>query len=429
MTFIKRILPLVLNNRHHLLLFFTFSYFLLLAYGSLYPLTDWKWPETENWIASFESKTRYVPRSDIIINTFIYIPFGILISILLEKRINRKILIISATLIAAIVSLILESIQLFIPSRAHSFIDFYINTLGAFSGAFLYFFTSKASKLGAQLHQLRKNFFKAGRLTDLGLLVCIAWALAEISIIAPYISFNNFPTDANLANHSALATNHLASFSGIAFMLKVFAVMVLFSCTMRDRSNAILLSFLFISITLFLKTNLANMELPNEQLTGFLVGAAIFFVLQEKSQEYLLFCAIYALLFAYIINELNYPGITNNELATTFNWIPFTNESKRIFRLTEFLNITWIFLGLSYFINFFQGSKTVFIFLSGFISISVLCITMEWQQQWLDGANADISDIIVAIIAWSIPFAHPYIRQSKIDKAILKSTVNNKSSG
>lgn len=101
-------------------------------------------------------------KSDIIINIFGFMPFGFAVYILLQRRIrSRLILFLMTCLIAVFFSLIIESLQLFLPSRIPSQIDIVCNGLGGFVAACVanFFIFEKVAKIK------RKGFIAKPKIT------------------------------------------------------------------------------------------------------------------------------------------------------------------------------------------------------------------------------------------------------------------------
>jgi len=79
--------------------------------------------------------------------------------------------------------------------------------------------------------------------------------------------------------------------------------------------------------------------------------------------------------------------------------------------VTEILNIAWIFLALSFFT---LSIKQVMVKRNGVIGlfvVGVIAFSLEWQQQTLQNTSADITDVLIAMFAWALPYFHPEIQR------------------
>ncbi len=396
------------TKKHYLIPLITSTYLLLLLVGSLYPFTDWQWPAYENWINSFENTTRYVPRGDFIINFLIYVPLGILVSIQLRDRFHTYLLLAASALLATSAGLLMETLQLFIPSRAHSFIDLSMNASGAFVGALLHFSTQKHSSLGKRLRHIRYLWFKRGRYAELGLVIIALWALSELSPFAPTLDFKMLAFDYNHFTNGLFNTEKWDHFTIFAFALEIFALFLITEFVLIKKNSSLFVFGVFAGIIVYLKLPIADTQLMPEFFWGLMLGIALYFATHTKPQELRTKLVIYALIMAYIINQLNHPTQIS---ISTFNWLPFDSDEKRLNRITELLSIAWVFLALSFFTLSIKQQATKIHGAIGLLIVGAVAFLFEWQQQTLQDASADISDILVAMFAWSLPYFHPEIRR------------------
>ena len=147
----------------------------LVVYASLYPFTDWR----DQGLSAFTFLTapwpHYWTGFDVGINLLGYAPLGFLLS-LAALRTGRAAHAVSiAALVGALLSLAMETLQSFLPSRVPSNADFALNALGAWLGA------CSASLLEKMGVLQRWNYFRARWFTDdaRGALVLLAlWPAA-----------------------------------------------------------------------------------------------------------------------------------------------------------------------------------------------------------------------------------------------------------
>ena len=396
------------SRKHYLIPLITAAYVLLLFVGSIYPFTDWQWPAYESWFGSFENATRYVPRSDFIINFLIYVPLGALISIQLRDRVNYYLLLITSTVFASSVGLTLELLQLFIPSRAHSLIDLLMNASGAFIGALLHHFTKKHSALGQYLRSVRYQWFVRGRYAELGMVIIAFWALSEISPFAPTLS-----TEVITQDYSAFISHLFVSekwdlFIIASFAFEIFALFLIAEFVLIDKTTSLFVFGTFAGVIIYMKIPVADIQLTPEFFWGLISGIGLYFFTQTKTIEMRTKLVMYALLCAYIINQLNHPSQIS---VDTFNWLPFDSDAERINRVTEILNISWIFLALSFFALSIKQKEIKKNGMIGLAVVGIVSLMLEWQQLTLQNTSADITDVMVAMFAWALPYFHPEIRR------------------
>src|SRR4051812_13211618 len=121
------------------------AYILLVVYASLYPFTGWRNQEIPPWEFLFAGWPRYWTGFDVAANVVGYIPLGFLLALSFLRRGNVRLFAshpnLAAIGVAAVtgtlLSLCMEGLQNFLPSRVASNVDFGLNVLGTLIGAAL----------------------------------------------------------------------------------------------------------------------------------------------------------------------------------------------------------------------------------------------------------------------------------------------------
>ena len=107
----------------------------LVVYASLYPFTDWR----DQGLSAFTFLTAPWPRYwtvfDVGINLLGYAPLGFLLSLAALRTGRAEHAVGIAVLVGALLSLSMETLQSFLPSRVPSNVDFALNATGAWLGA------------------------------------------------------------------------------------------------------------------------------------------------------------------------------------------------------------------------------------------------------------------------------------------------------
>ncbi|MCE2783177.1 VanZ family protein [Limnohabitans sp.] len=110
-------------------------YAVLIVYASLYPFDHWRFQGVMSWSFLTASWPRYWTGFDVLSNVLGYAPMGFLLALSLRRMRPRWPAVVVATLLAASLSLALESLQMFLPVRVPSNVDMALNTAGAWVGA------------------------------------------------------------------------------------------------------------------------------------------------------------------------------------------------------------------------------------------------------------------------------------------------------
>ncbi|MDT3737221.1 MAG: VanZ family protein [Denitratisoma sp.] len=164
-----------------LALYLAVAYALLVAYASLHPLSGWR--DTGAPVLGFLSAAwpRYHTGFDLAANILAYVPLGFLIVPALQGRLGIVAAALLAVLIGGGLSLGVEILQNFLPSRVPSNIDLACNAIGAMIGAAAGMNWGRELVDGGRLHRLRSRLVQRGHAADFGLVLLGLWLLAQLN--------------------------------------------------------------------------------------------------------------------------------------------------------------------------------------------------------------------------------------------------------
>ena len=154
------------------------AYLVLIVYASWYPFSGWQ----INSLAALSDVIRQWPRYwsifDVVINIIGYMPLGLLIVFSLYPRFQRVGAIILATTFGIAISMTMEGVQYFLPTRVTSILDLITNASGCLIGAIIGAALSTAILEKGRLGLLRKQWIHHESSREL--LVLGLWPLAQI---------------------------------------------------------------------------------------------------------------------------------------------------------------------------------------------------------------------------------------------------------
>ena len=165
---------MVINpGRSRLAAFVALAYTLVIVYASLQPFIGWRMPPPTLFDFLTAALPRYITATDIALNVVAYVPFGAMLLIGLRSRCAGFSACLLAITLATLLSLTLESVQLFLPARIASNLDLLANAAGAAIGA-----------IGAWLLALaptarRHRLIRSDVLGDCGLIALAAWLFIQ----------------------------------------------------------------------------------------------------------------------------------------------------------------------------------------------------------------------------------------------------------
>lgn len=175
------------NSRHatHLARHLALLWALLIAYASLHPLGDFR--EGGGDLLGFLSAPwpRYWTRFDVIANAFGYLPLGFLLVPAASPWLRRLPAMFVACLLATGLSIGLEVLQHYLPTRVPSNLDVASNALGALLGALLGARWGGMLGDGGALARWRARRIVRGHTGEFALVLLVLWWLAQIDPDTP----------------------------------------------------------------------------------------------------------------------------------------------------------------------------------------------------------------------------------------------------
>ena len=379
------------------------AYALLIVYGSLYPFSDWL--PAEGMLAFITAPwPRYIIRSDVIINLLVYLPLGLLVARALRYHLRTGTAVFAATVACLLLSFSMESLQALLPERVSSRLDLLLNGLGGLGGALLAGLLENPPGPLRKLATLRREWFLPGRAMDLGLVAIGLWALSQLSPLLLSLDTDNlrrgllplwtpgFPSPFSWLQMAAYA----CSIAGLG----------LFASTLVRPEKNISLPFVgFVAIVLMVKILVMGRYLSLETAIGATMGLVPAIYLRGAIRPFRSAAGGLALLAGFALAELEPAAGAIFMLPQPFNWVPFRGQMHNLAGLSEILSLFWPFLALGCLAAFATkpGRRRQMALLGGLLVMAFM-FPLEWQQQTLPGRHADITDILLALGGWMLPW-------------------------
>ncbi len=153
-------------------------YALLIVYASCYPFAGWRDTGLLPWAWLTEPMPRYWTGFDLVVNVIGYVPLGALLVLALYPQLRGLRAMTIAAVAGVLLTMVLESLQSYLPSRVPSNLDLMTNVLGALIGALLGELLREPLLEESWLRSLREHWFsdQASR----GLIIVGLWPLAQL---------------------------------------------------------------------------------------------------------------------------------------------------------------------------------------------------------------------------------------------------------
>src|SRR6267142_3108254 len=157
------------------------AYLLLVVYASLHPLPGWRDRGLPAFAFLTASFNRPVPAFDVFVNLLGYMPFGFLAVLATYPRLRGGAGFAFGVLCSILASFVLESVQVYLPTRTASNLDILANTAGGTVGAIAALLATRSLMDAGMLQSLRSRLFLPGGRVDLGLVLLGLWLFSQLS--------------------------------------------------------------------------------------------------------------------------------------------------------------------------------------------------------------------------------------------------------
>lgn len=107
----------------------------LIVYASLYPFADWRDQNVAPWVFLVAPWPRYWTGFDVGANILGYVPAGFFLTLTACRTGRGRNAVAGATMVCLLLSMCMETVQIYLPARVPSNVDFGLNVLGAWIGA------------------------------------------------------------------------------------------------------------------------------------------------------------------------------------------------------------------------------------------------------------------------------------------------------
>ncbi len=158
------------------------SCIIVVVFASLYPFTGWRDPGVGTFSFLYASFPKHLLMGDALINLAGYVPLGFFLA---QARMDRKAPVLFSLFSCSLLSLAMESTQMYLPERVASNLDWMANTAGGFAGALLGRRISGLPIVDIHLTMLKDSWLRPGPLGDAGIALLALWLFTQANPAIP----------------------------------------------------------------------------------------------------------------------------------------------------------------------------------------------------------------------------------------------------
>lgn len=377
------------------------AYGLLLVYGTWFPADRWDWSLGGlDALFTMEWPER-IGRADLIINLLVYLPFGLLVALVVTR--SRLAALILASLAGLGLSSCLELGQTYLPGRVTSPSDIFLNTIGSAIGAFGAAYIGRSDWLNARYQQIVSQL-RDQAVGRLGLGVLSLWVIAQWAPFVPSLDLDNIKFGLSPFRSFLGGQGNHFLFGFLQYLAMLTGLMALGLRLFRNREPASLYLSALIVGTLLGKVLIMTRQLSPEALLAAVCVAVLALRLRSLRSTPLQVIALIALV-SYQTLAAFKPSLVDTSLRV-MNWVPFRGQMNSLNGLIDLLEPLWLFAAYAY-LMYPRRQRTSEGLALRLILIAPLTLVLEWAQETVPGRYPDITDVVVGIAAFLLAYSLP----------------------
>jgi VanZ family protein len=400
----------IANPRPHAsrMLLAVFAYTLLILYGSLFPFDRWRHP-FEPLFTFVHVWPAHLDKADMLQNLLVYAPFGLMLSLWLASFMRYLPALVLCTVLGTTLSFSVESLQQFNPARVSSMLDVLMNAIGTASGGMLAALVLRHTLSGAMLMRLRDRYFLHGSMVNTGLVVLGIWILSQTSPLVPTLDVGHLRHALSGLYHTLLAPQTLSMAKTAVYALNVASLGMLTLTLARPDAPALRLFLLTLGFVLASKALVISRVLSLEALLGSGVGFACACLLRRLPRPWACLLGIALAASGFTLSEISPEG---GAFTAGFNWIPFVGQMRSFTGLENILELLWPFMEIAVCARLaLPRHRHMEAIVMGGLFVTGGVFILEWHQQWVPGRYGDITQVLLCIAGWAIPWM---VREDKV---------------
>lgn len=332
-------------------LYLTLAYVVLIGYASLYPFANWRDLGLSPLAFLDAGWPRYWTVFDLSVNVVAYVPLGFLLTLSLRRLPGRWTAAIVALLLGGLLSLGLEMMQTWLPSRVPSNVDLACNTTGTAIGSVVAVWNGK--RLFRRIGRFQQELLAPIPNADLGLVLIGLWLLTQLSPETLLFGTGDLREVLGLTPAIPYAASAFFVLEAGVIACNTLVIGLFARTLLSERSYPPLVMVGFFVLALAIRTlGAAILVAPQEAFAwltpgaqvGLLIGGALLLVLLLLPAPYRIALAGVALLAGTALVNLTPPNPYSEAALTTWRQGHFLNFNG----LTRWVASLWPFVALPY---------------------------------------------------------------------------------
>ena len=326
---------------------------LIIVFASLYPFSGWRDPGIA--ALSFLSKPllKHVLPADLLINFSAYVPLGFFVSMAALSRFRHAGAFFISALFCCLLSLSMESIQMYLPARVASGLDWLANSCGGMSGALVALRTWRLPIFDIHLAKFRDAWILNGNAGDAGIALIALWLFTQVNPSLPLMG--SWVLDEGPLLQRLFSPHHFSPVEAGSITLNLLSFGLVASLMLRPERSKVMPVVLALFLAILIKSAMAGFLLKpdvffawanQEAIVGVAIGLFLIFTLRNFPPRIRATIAAAA-----ILAQIAFTGLTPDIASPTSELFLFDWKYGQLITLngaTSFLAKLWPYLALLY---------------------------------------------------------------------------------
>jgi len=283
-------------------------YTLFIVYGSLSPFSGWQ-DQGLNFLSVLTAPLgQTYSWFDTVVNLLAYIPLGLMLGLMLCIRFGKVRGVLLATLAGIALSVLMEYMQMYLPSRVSSNLDIITNCISTLAGALLAVFIAPRAWFALHLARWRARLFNTHASGDFGLALVALWIFAQVNPSLPMLG-NVFISEVARPLFEVVRDAPFNWLECVAVAMNLLMLGMLMLTLLRQRRHAVSALLLvlclvalakFVAAAVLLKSWALLLWLNSEAMLGIFAGVLLLLAASWFSRTRLIWMAAFTSL-AYLV--------------------------------------------------------------------------------------------------------------------------------
>jgi len=321
-------MPEFIESRARLRTWLASVYSLFIVYASLSPFTGWRNQGLHFIDVLLQPLLATYTAFDSVLNLIAYMPFGLLLCLALRTRLGALSSLVVACALGSALSVSMEFLQMYLPTRISSNLDMLTNSTGTLIGALLALSITRWTRLYNRLTAWRDHTFLHGKKMDFGLVLLALWMFGQINPSLPMLG-NVFISTVAHRPFVAPVSSPFNMWESTAVMLNLLMLGTLLLTVLRIPAvviNALLLVLAcvalakFITAMILVKSSAMLLWMNSEAMLGILLGSVILLVTRRYTHVNVIRFGILQTLCYIVVAHLVLDSRTPAAAMSIYHW-------------------------------------------------------------------------------------------------------------